>query len=250
MLVLARTQWQLIVRSPGLFAVLLVTPLYSVVFFSLVRHHRGATAATAVALTAFGMSMWSHAVFVASRVVDDDRIEGTLEYSLLTPATYLVSLVFRVTVSSALSLPVLGEVLLVGRLFGLPTRLADPLFCLLVAVILVIGTAGAALLVSGLLVLVRAARTMQNTLTYPFYLLGGLTLPVSWLPPPFRWVADCFFLSHGFQLLRDAAAGDLDAPAARLGVLLTLTVAQVAVGVLMLRRVLRSARSGAVPLHH
>ncbi|MGF1431529.1 ABC transporter permease [Kitasatospora sp. LaBMicrA B282] len=248
--VFARMQVLLLLRSPNLLATLAVIPLYSLVFFAvLARHHQG-DLATSVALTAFLMSLWSHAVFVAAEIVDDDRWQGTLELSLLTPARYLAALTVRVGTTTALALPVLAEVLLIGRgLFGFPIHLADPGLCLLVVLLVVAGVAATAMLASGVMILVRGARALQNALTYPFYLLAGLIVPVSTLPGPARALARLFFLSWGAQLLRDTAAGPVSHLVPRLTALVALVVLQGVLGVTVLRKVLSAVRHGGVVLH-
>ncbi|MEV7179419.1 ABC transporter permease [Kitasatospora sp. NPDC093679] len=250
MIAAARMQAVLIARSPDLLATLAVIPLYSLVFFSALVHHHRESAATTVALTAFLMSLWSHAVFVAAETVDTDRREGTLEPSLLTPGRYLAALAVRVGTTTALGLPVLAEVLLIGRFgFGLPVRIAEPGLCLLVAVLTALGVAATALLISGVMILVRGARALQNALTYPFYLLAGLIVPIGVLPGPVRAVARCFFLAHGAQLLRDAAAGTAQDAGPRVALLAVLVAVHLLLGLLVLRRVLASVRSGEVALH-
>ncbi|WP_327286412.1 MULTISPECIES: ABC transporter permease [unclassified Streptomyces] len=245
-----RAQGVILARSPGMLATLAVIPLYSLVFFHFLQRHHREELATTVALTAFVMSLWAHAVFVASDVVDDDRSDGTLELSLLTPDRYLVALAVRTFTTTLLALPVLAEVVLIGRgLFGLDVTLHNPAVALPVAVLLVAGCASAALLVSGLMIKVRGARTLQNSLTYPFYLLGGLILPVGHLPAPFGTVAKGFFLSWATDLLRDAAAGPVPQLAQRLAVLCALILVQTLLGVFLLRGVLGSVRNGKMVLH-
>ncbi|MEV6394678.1 ABC transporter permease [Streptomyces sp. NPDC051907] len=246
----ARAQGVILARSPGLLATLAVIPLYSFVFFHFLQRHHREDLATTVALTAFAMSLWAHSVFVAAEVVDDDRADGALELSLLTPGRYLVSLMVRIFITTALALPALAEVVLIGRgVFGLDVTLRSPGTALLVVALLAAGCASSALLVSGLMLTVRGARTLQNSLTYPFYLLGGLILPVAQLPEPFRQLAHGFFLSWGTGLLRDAAAGPVPHAGQRLGVLCALILAQTLLGVVLLRHVLTSIRSGKAILH-
>ncbi|MGW6412502.1 ABC transporter permease [Streptomyces vinaceus] len=246
----ARAQGVILVRSPGMLATLAVIPLYSLVFFHFLQSHHRGELATTVALTAFVMSLWAHAVFVAAEVVDDDRADGTLELSLLTPDRYLLALAVRTFTTTLLALPVLFEVVLIGRgLFGLDVALRSPVAALAVTVLLIAGCASAALLVSGLMIKARGARTLQNSLTYPFYLLGGLILPVDRLPAPFDFLAKGFFLSWGTDLLRDAAAGPVPHLAQRMGVLCALILVQTLLGMFLLRRVLASVRSGKVVLH-
>ncbi|GAA3062539.1 hypothetical protein GCM10020254_03040 [Streptomyces goshikiensis] len=177
MLHFMRAQAQMLMRSPQLFATLVVIPFYSLVFFHFLKAHHQGELATTTALTAFLMGAWSHAVFVASQAVDDDRAQGTLSLSLLTPTRYLLALATRTLLTTSLALPVLGEMFLVGRwVFGLPIRVERPGLTLLVAALVTAGVAATALLMSGLMILVRAARSLQNALTYPL-LPAGRTDP-------------------------------------------------------------------------
>ncbi|MGW7573346.1 ABC transporter permease [Streptomyces sp. NPDC054765] len=250
MLVYARTHLTLLFRDPNLLAPLAVLPLYCVVFFTVLRHHHHEELATQAAIGAFLMSMWAHAVFVAAEVVDDDRHEGTLEPSMLTPGAYTAALAVRVFSTTALAIPVLAEALFIARFgFGFPVTLGSVPLSLVTVVLTTVGVAGAALLVSCLMVLVRGARTLQNALTYPVYLLGGLILPASTLPEPLRWIARAFFLSWSADVLRALPAAGAPAPLGSLGVLALLVAAQVLVGFLALRRVLTAVRAGGVALY-
>ncbi|MFJ6749149.1 MULTISPECIES: ABC transporter permease [unclassified Streptomyces] len=244
-----RAQWWLLLRSPRLLGPLVVTPLYSLVFFSVLREHHKAGLATTVATTAFLMSMWSQAVFVASDAVDYDRWEGTLEAGLVNPRRYADALAVRVLTTTAVSLPAFGEILLIGRLgFGYPITVAHPVLTCLVLLLVLCGSAGIALTISGLLVVVRGARTLQNAMTYPFYLLAGLVLPVAALPTALQWPARAFYLSWGATSLR-AAIGETGFDLTALGVLALLAPLQAVAGYLILRRILNRAREGKVILH-
>ncbi|GGK16401.1 hypothetical protein GCM10010124_06250 [Pilimelia terevasa] len=243
------TQWRLVASQPGLFATLAIMPLYSLVFYTTLRAQDRPDLAPIVALTTFGMSMWAHGMFVASNIVENDRREGVIQQGLLTPAAYQWSMVIRIIGTTALSLVALAEVVVIGVLLGFSTVPESVTLCVLVAMLLVLGTAGAALLVSALGVRVQAIRSLQNALTYPFYLLGGLILPADWLPEPVHWLTRIFFLSHGFRLLQDAAAGHVTDVTSRLAVLLLLVLAQLLVGACALAVVLRAARAGRVPLY-
>jgi ABC-2 type transport system permease protein len=250
MLVYSRTHLQLLFREPNLLAPLAVLPLYCVVFFTVLRHHHHEELATQAAVGAFLMSMWAHAVFVAAEVVDDDRHEGTLEPSMLTPGPYTTALAVRVFSTTALAIPVFAEVLLIARFaFGFPVTLGSVPVTLLTIVLTTVGIAGAALLVSCLMVLIRGARTLQNALTYPIYLLGGLILPASTMPEPLRWIARVFFLSWSADALRALTSAGASPPLRSLGVLTMLVAAQVLLGLAALRRVLVAVRAGGAALY-
>jgi ABC-2 type transport system permease protein len=104
--------------------------------------------------------------------------------------------------------------------------------------------AGWSLLMSALFVATRTARTFQNTLSYPFMLLGGVFVPVDQLPQWMRPVARLVFLSWSSDLLRDAmAAAPVSSVAGRLAMVLLLGAAGLGLGLLTLRRVLRRVRA-------
>ncbi|MFI6447998.1 ABC transporter permease [Kitasatospora sp. NPDC050543] len=244
-----RLQWLLLIRSPRLLATLVVLPLYALVLFGTVRAHPSPELAATVTLGVFLMSMWSQAMFVAAEVVGDDRWDGTLEPSLLTPRAYVLSLVIRVLTTTALSVPALFEVMAIGRFgYGLHVTVHHPLVAAVTVVLLVVGTSGSALLVSGLMVVAPGSRSFQNALTYPFYILGGLILPVTSLPEPVSWLSRLFFLSWGTDLLRAAFAGG-PLRTGGLLVLLALSAAQLALGVALLGRALARARDGRARLY-
>ncbi|PRY37528.1 ABC transporter permease [Umezawaea tangerina] len=245
-----RTQARLLLLRPGSLAPLLVNPLYVVVLFGVVAAHRpSATLLTTLGLTAFVMAAWGHAMFTASHVIDEERFSGTLEINLTAPTGYLTSLVVRILTVTLAAAPVIAEVAAIGWLVhgtGLVVR--DPVQFGLAVLVCLVGCAASALLLSGLLLLVRGARTLQNALTYPFYLLAGLVLPHSELPEGIRQLSDLFFLTWAVKGLRAAASGAAGGWT-DLALATALAVAQAAVGVLVLRRVVQRLRRGEVSLH-
>jgi ABC-2 type transport system permease protein len=55
---------------------------------------------------------------------------------------------------------------------------------------------------AALFVLARNAVTFSNSASYPFYVLGGVLVPVSFLPHWVRPLSDVVFLSWSADLLR------------------------------------------------
>jgi ABC-2 type transport system permease protein len=108
--------------------------------------------------------------------------------------------------------------------------------------------AGTSNIMAGLFVLGRAAVNFQNALNYPFYVLGGVFVPVAFLPGWLRPVSDGVFLSWSSDLLRDSlSAGALVDPGLRVAVIVGLGAAGVAVGWALQAVVLvRIRRTGAI----
>ncbi len=243
-----RTQWLLLVRRPGMLAPLAVTPLFACVFFAAARTSAPA-ALTWLSVAACTMTFWAHSMYVASEVVDQDRYAGTLEIFLTAPRGYLRSLVVRILTTSGCGLVAFAEVALIGYLArGFVPSVRLPLLFALAIVVCVAGCGAAALLLGGVVLIVKGARTLQNAITYPFYLLGGLLLPHGSLPAVFRWLSDAFFLSWVVDALRTAVGGGSGGWGA-LAVGAALVLAQAAAGLLVLRTVLRRLRDGRVSLH-
>jgi ABC-2 type transport system permease protein len=64
--------------------------------------------------------------------------------------------------------------------------------------------AGTAVAMASLFVLARNAVTFSNSASFPFYVLGGILVPVSLLPGWIRPVSSIVFLSWSADLLRAA----------------------------------------------
>ncbi len=103
--------------------------------------------------------------------------------------------------------------------------------------------AGTASCVSALFVLAPSARILQNTLSFPFFLLSGVLVPISYLPGWLQPASKAVFLSWSANLLRAAVSpgSARDTTGGLLAVLL-LGLAGYAVGTLLIDRILRRAR--------
>jgi ABC-2 type transport system permease protein len=238
-----------IVRRPGQLAPLIVTPLYSLVFFAVARTH-GASAATvtALALTATTMALWGHTVFVASEVLEEDRYAGTLELLMTASDRYRLSVIVRVLTASSIGVFAFVEVLLVGWVAYRIHPHIEHVVPFVVALLVVSSCAGAtAVLLSVALLLTRAARTMQNAITYPAFILSGMLLPRRSLPEPVRLASDCLPLSWAIDALRSAAIEpDSGTAWTYIAVALVLCAVLLAIGGLALSHVLGRLRQGGI----
>ena len=89
----------------------------------------------------------------------------------------------RIFVVTVVSLIGVLEALLVARLlFGVVLQVPHPAQFAGVVVLAVLAMAGTALVMAAVFVAARSARTFQNTISYPLYLLGGAFVPVALLP--------------------------------------------------------------------
>lgn len=196
-------QLLLTLRTPTTVQVLVSAPLYTVMFLS-VTGHAGRHDLTAFAVLApVLMSLWSMSLFAAGELVTGERDRGTLEGMLATPSAYHLVVVARILAVVTLSTVSFAESWLVARVaFGLTVGIARP--ALFVAAVLVSGIAmaGTASVLAALFVLAPSARILQNSLSFPFYLLSGVLVPLDRLPHWLHPIARLVFLSWSADLLR------------------------------------------------
>ena len=225
MLAACRLQYAESRRQPAHLMALATTPLFTAMFLSITLH-AGDPRAVVYAVIAPGLiNLWFLSLDLGGESVSRERWQGTLELLFAAPAS-LAAVVF-------------GRVLAVAGMAGLTF-----LEALLVARI------GFGVTLAGLLVLSREVLLFQNSLTYPFYILGGVLVPLSLLPGWVQPFGRLVFLSWSSDLIRDA----IDRPAVpgwpwRLAVIALLGAATLAAGQAVIRRVTnRARRTGSVGL--
>jgi ABC-2 type transport system permease protein len=137
--------------------------------------------------------------------VQSDRWAETVELHVAAPTGYPVVVFGRILTTAVIGLLSFVEVWLVGR-FLLRANVTVHHPGVLVATLLAtaFAMAATALFLSGLVVYLRSAFTLTNSITYPFYVLGGILVPVALLPEWVRPLSRAVFLSWSADLLRDS----------------------------------------------
>src|SRR6266511_528639 len=93
------------------------------------------------------------------------------------------------------------------------------------------------------IVLARSAATFSNSLSYPFYVLGGILVPITLLPGWLQPVSKVIFLSWSSRSLRDSlAAAPIQGVGLNLAMIFVLGSATLVLATAMLARVLRQVR--------
>jgi ABC-2 type transport system permease protein len=233
----------------GRLSVIVAVPFYVLIFLSITRNAGRSDLDLQATLAPFLASMWTLALVLAGDVVAGDKREGTLEPLLASPGSVFRVILGRVTAVGFLGLFCAVETLVVAvLLFGVRPTVAHPGWFALGVLVTCLAMAGTSNIMAGLFVLGRAAVNFQNALNYPFYVLGGVFVPVAFLPGWLRPVSDGVFLSWSSDLLRDSlSAGALVDPGLRVAVIVGLGAAGVAVGWALQAVVLvRIRRTGAI----
>ena len=249
--VIARTQLRLSWRNVEDLLPVMVMPLLTfasmAIFLDAGRLDLIGHALTACTLITVGQMGF----FVGSELVSADRRDQLLELMVAVPTAYSITLAIRVAVITALGLLGVAEGWLIVRvIFGVRVLVAHPGVLLLTLLSSVAAASGTAILFSALFGLARTTRTFQHAMNGPLYLLGGVLVPITFLP---RWLQifspfTFFYWSAG--LLRDSfRAGEVDRLWLRLGIVAAFGVLFGAIGIAVVSRMLyRLRRDGALGL--
>lgn len=188
-------------------------------------------------------TLWAATIWSAGGILRREIEFGTLprivcsvwDARLVLVAKSLAATMFNAVTITASSVVVLA-------LLGYPLRVARPGLFVLTAVAAVASATALGLLLSCLFVLTRAAVRISEALTYPVFLLGGILIPLEFLPEWLRWPSVVVSLRWARESFDSAMiGGPVDAAALAMVVLLTAVYA--VLGGYVFARVLDRARS-------
>jgi ABC-2 type transport system permease protein len=203
----ARLQLAIFRRGWDSLLALVTVPLFTIAFLAITRH-AGRTDLTAYAVLAPAVvAVIGMAILTSGEVVTQDRSNGSLELALAAPSRFPIVVVGRVLVVTLVSLVAVVEAWLVAWIvFGVRVPVPHRTAFAGALAVATLATVGTALLMSSVFVAARSARTFQNTISYPLYLLGGAFVPVPLLPGFLQPLCRAVYLSWATDLLRDCLA--------------------------------------------
>ena len=224
--------------------VLVTVPMFTLIFLAIVRNADRDDLTGYALIAPVLIALWALSLYVSGEIVEGDRWRGVLEAAVAAPANLAVVVFGRIAAVTSVALFAVVEVWLVSRLlFSVDAELYHPLSFAAALSVTAFAVAGTAVIMAALFVLARHARTFQNSLTYPFYVLGGVLVPVSFLPDWLEPITRLVFLSWSADLLRDSLASPpVENVGPRLAMVVVLGAADFALGWLLLRYVLRRVR--------
>ena len=242
-----RLQVQLLRSDATSFMPLALTPLFTIIFLEIVREAGRHDLAPYAVLAPVLMALWQLSLLNSGEIVEDDRWQGTLELGVAAPVPYAVVVLGRVLSVTVIALLSFVEVWLVAwGIFGVVVEVHHPFAFGLTLVATALATAGTATIMASLFIVTRSPRTFQNSLSYPFFVLGGVLVPVAFLPNWLEPLASIVFLSWSADLLRATVRAEpVDDLAFRVGMVLLLGGIGFAIGFGLLARMLRRARRDA-----
>jgi ABC-2 type transport system permease protein len=240
----SRLEFRIVRANPDALIPLVTAPLFAIIFLTIVRnsgrHDLEADALMAPVL----MTLWWLALQHAGAMISGDRWQALLEPAIASPTGLAGVLLGRISFLMVMGLFSFVEVWAVGVLmFGVNLSFEHPLALSLTLAASAFATAGTAVAFAGLFVLTRNAHMFANPLSYPFYVLGGVLVPVSLLPSWIQPLSSWIYMSWSADLLRASfRAQPVDGLGYRIGMVVVIGAASFAVGRSVLAVVLHRMR--------
>ena len=239
----ARIQLTFFRAYPDALIPFFTAPMFSVIF-QLIFHHAGRPDLTGYAAIApVFIALWWMALFNSGWTITIERWNGTIELLVAAPSSFAAVIFGRITATTLAGVVSFGETWVIARLFGTEVTIDHAWEFAATIVVTLAAMAGTAVAMASLFVLARNAVTFSNSASFPFYVLGGILVPVSLLPHWIRPVSSIVFLSWSADLLR---AGLRPSPihdfAFRLGMVALLGACGLAVGTYAMRVILTRVR--------
>ncbi|RFS81080.1 ABC transporter permease [Actinomadura spongiicola] len=235
-------------RRPEHALILLIAPMQTTTMLALaLTEDREDVVANAVLAPGL-IGLWVAALDYAGRVVTEDRWAGRFSPMIATPVPLGLVVAGRVATVVLVGAAAFAESWLAAALaFGRVLTVADPVPFALAITATCLATVGTATLISAVFVMSRAHEVLQNSLGYPFYILGGILVPVAALPGWLHPFSRVVFLSWSAELLRDTVRGDASDWPRSVAAVLGLGAAAMAAGLWLTRRYVdRARREGTV----
>lgn len=227
----------------GLLAVLWPIFFATVAFF-MFRNGGNPELLVYAALGAAVMGVWTATSVPSSSALQRARWHGVLELLVATPVHFSLVLLPVTVATAAIGIYCLAATIVWGRfVFGIDLPMEHPIaFALAVpATVVAVGMLGFLMAVS--FVRFRRSWSIGAVLEYPVWLICGFLIPLSLLPGWVRPISWALAPTWGMTAIREAASGGTPWP--DIAVCFALGLGYVAIGVLILNRVLLSARRHA-----
>jgi ABC-2 type transport system permease protein len=226
-----RLELRVVRANPDSLIPLITAPLFAIIFLAIVRQSGRADLEPDALMAPVLMSLWWIALVQAGSMITSDRWQAVLEPLIASPTSLASVLVGRVTFLICVGLL---------SIFGVTIPFEHPLELALTLLATAFAMSGTAVAFAALFVMTRNAYTFINSASFPFYVLGGVLVPVAFLPDWIEPLSSVLFLSWSADLLRATLKEPpVDDFWARLGMVVLLGTITFALGRVVLFYVLR-----------
>jgi ABC-2 type transport system permease protein len=240
----ARIQLRFLRAYPDAAIPFFTAPMFSVIFQMVFRHAGREDLTPYAAIAPVFIALWWLALFNSGWTITMERWNGTIEMLVAAPSSFAAVVFGRITTTTLIGVVSFVETWFVARvLFGTKITIYHPWAFYSTVVVTLFAMAGTAVAMASLFVLARNAVTFSNSASYPFYVLGGILVPVSFLPHWLRPVSAVVFLSWSADLMRAALrAAPMHEFAFRLAMVAALGLCGLLVGVYAMSVILTRVR--------
>jgi ABC-2 type transport system permease protein len=240
----AKAQLQLARHDPETLMPILTSPLVAIVSTAILVYSGRSDLAGWALVAALLMTLGQMGILVAGEIIANERGDQILEIAVASPAPYSVLLLTRIVMLT--SLGVVGFIegwLIVRLLFGISVPIFHPLVFAATVFLTIFAASGTMLIAASIFCFARTTRTYQNAISGPLYLIGGVLVPVTYLPDWIQPASKAVFLYWSADLLRDSLQpGHLQQLPLRLAAICGLGIAATALGANLLHRMLNHLR--------
>jgi ABC-2 type transport system permease protein len=223
---------------------LISTPFFTLVAVAVLKHSGREDLVSYGVIAPLLMTLAWMGIYIASEVVNNDRQGSILEVLIATPSSYFALLLTRVTILCSLGLIAFAESWLIARLaFGVSIHIYHPEVLIATLVATIFASAGTSLITAAIFCFGRSARTLQGVVGYPLFVLGGVLVPVTYLPGWIEPLSRGVFLYWAANLLRDSTQSAAPAHVGEhIAAVLALGAIGAVIGTLLLSRMLTRLR--------
>ena len=223
---------------------ILTIPLSSLIALAVLQNSGREDLAGYALVAAVLMSIGQMGFFVGSEILANEREGQTLELVVASPVRYYIPLITRITVLTSVGIVGFLEAWIIARLvFGIDIRVYYPGVLLATLLLTIFAGSVTSLITSTVFCFGKTTRTYQNAIAGPLYLLGGVLVPVTFLPEFVQPVSRLIFLFWSADLLRDSLRPSPPEDIAfRLGAIFALGLVGGAVGTMLFSRLLNHLR--------
>lgn len=241
----ARIQLSFFRAYPDAVIPFITAPMFAIIFQMIFRHAGRQDLTAYAAIAPVFIALWWLALFNSGWTITTERWNGTIEMLVAAPSSFATVIFGRITATTLVGIVSFGETWGVARLiFGTKVSIHHVWPFVATIVVTLAAMAGTATAMASLFVLARNAVTFSNSASFPFYVLGGILVPVSVLPHWIRPLSTLVFLSWSADLLRAALRPTpMHHFAFRLGMVGVLGGCGLAVGVYSMRVILNRVRA-------
>ncbi len=222
----------------------LTMPVFTFVFMAIFENAGRSDLAGFALVAPLLLTVAQMGLFIASELMSRERYGETLELLVATTTPFTLVLFPRIAILAALGLLGFVEGWLVLRLaFNVEVTIQHPAVFVAAALLTVVASTCTAMITTALFCLRDNVRTFQTSIAFPIFILGGVIVPVTYLPDWLEPLSRVVFLYWAANLMRDSmTVAQPEDVLLRLGAIFLISIVSLAGGALLMNRMLDSLR--------